>query len=163
MPEFLKLTPVQDALQILLSQMNVQVTSEKVATLNSLGRVTTRPINSPLPLPPFPRATVDGYAVRAADTFGASESLPAYLRVIGEILMGASPFFDINAGEAGLIHTGGMLPESCNAVVMVEYTQAVRSETVECLRSGAVGVNIIAVERMKTGQEVIPLGAYSPG
>ena len=74
MPEFLKLTPVQDALQILLSQMNVQVTSEKVATLDSLGRVTTGAINSPLPLPPFPRATVDGYAVRAADTFGASES-----------------------------------------------------------------------------------------
>jgi len=159
MPEFLKLTPVPDALQILLSQMNAQVTSEGVATLNSLGRVTTRPINSPLPLPPFPRATVDGYAVRAADTFGASESLPAYLRVIGEVLMGTSPGFDINPGEAGLIHTGGMLPESCNAVVMVEYTQAVSSDTVEILRSVAVGENIIAVgEDVKNGQEVIPAG-----
>lgn len=159
MPEFLQLIPVEQALQILLSQLEVKIVSERVPTLTSLGRVTTAPINSPLSLPSFPRSTVDGYAVRAADTFGASESLPAYLRVIGEILMGSSSGFDINPGEAGLIHTGGMLPESSNAVVMLEYTQPVGSDTVEILRSVAVGENIIKVgEDVKTGEEVIPKG-----
>src|SRR4030066_2586207 len=139
MPEFLKLIPVQQALQILLSQVQIKILPERIATLNALGRVTAESICSPLPLPSFPRSTVDGYAVRASDTFGASESLPAYLRVIGEISMGSSPGFDISQGETGLIHTGGMLPESCNAVVMVEYTQQVGADTVEILRPGAGG------------------------
>ena len=160
MPEFLKLIPVQQALQILLSQIQVNVIPERVKTLTALGRVTAESVNSSLPLPPFPRSTVDGYAVRAADTFGASESLPAYLRVIGEIMMGSSPDFALNPGETGLIHTGGMLPESSNAVVMVEYTQQVSGDTVEILRSVAVGENIIKVgEDVQAGQEVIPSGA----
>lgn len=159
MPEFLKLTPTYQALQILLSQMEVNVIPERIQTINALGRVTVESIRSPIALPSFPRSTVDGYAVRAADTFGASESLPAYLRVIGEILMGSSPGFDISSGETGLIHTGGMLPESSNAVVMIEYTQPVGVDTVEILRSVAVGENIIKVgEDVQIGQEVIPSG-----
>ena len=159
MPEFLKLIPVQQALQILLSHMDVKVKGESTETINSFGRVTTASICSPLPLPAFPRATVDGYAVRAADTFGASESLPAYLHLIGEVQMGSSPGFDINRGEIGLIHTGGMLPESCDAVVMIEYTQQVGADTVEILRSAAVGENIIKVgEDVQIGEEVIPAG-----
>ena len=159
MPEFLKLTPVQQALQVLTSKLQVKVISERVATIDALGRVTAESIYTPLPLPPFPRSTVDGYAVRATDTFGASESLPAYLRVIGEILMGAPPGFDINPGEAGLIHTGGMLPESCNAVVMIEYTQPVGLDTVEILRPVAVGENIINIgEDVQIGDQVISSG-----
>jgi len=159
MPEFLKLIPVEQALQILLSQLYVKVIAERIATINSRGRVTAEPICTPLPLPSFPRSTVDGYAVRAEDTFGASESLPVYLQVIGEILMGSSPGFTINPGEAGLIHTGGMLPETCNAVVMIEYTQPVGGEVVEILRPVAVGENIIKVgEDIRVGEEVIPQG-----
>ena len=159
MPEFLKLIPVQQALQILLSQIQVKILPERVATLYSLGRVTAESTYSPLHLPSFPRSTVDGYAVRATDTFGASESLPAYLKVIGEILMGSSPGFDINPGETGLIHTGGMLPESSNAVVMIEYTQSVGGDTVEILRPVAVGENIIKIgEDVHVGEEVIASG-----
>jgi molybdopterin molybdotransferase len=159
MPEFLKLTPIQTALDTLLSHLTVNATPECVLSANALGRVTTHAICSPLPLPPFPRSTVDGYAVRAADTFGASDSLPAYLRLVGEIHMGSAPTFDINPGEAGLIHTGGMLPASCDAVVMIEYTQEVGADTVEILRSVAVGENIIKVgEDVQLGEEVIPAG-----
>ena len=79
--------------------------------------------------------------------------------MIGEVLMGNTPGFDINPGETGLIHTGGMLPESSNAVVMIEYTQAVGADTVEILRSVAVGENIIKVgEDVQTGEEVISSG-----
>jgi molybdopterin molybdotransferase len=159
MPEFLKLIPIQQALQILLSNLERKVTSERVPTIEALARVTAAPIQSPIPLPSFPRSTVDGYAVRAADTFGASESLPAYLRLNGEILMGSAPGFDINPGEAGSIHTGGMLPNSSDAVVMLEYTQSVGPDTVEILRPVAVGENIIRVgEDVRVGEEVIPPG-----
>lgn len=159
MPEFLKLIPVQQALQILLSHLHVSVSRERVETINALGRVTAEAICSPIPLPQFPRSTVDGYAVRAADTFGASENLPAYLRVIGEVHMGSSPGFDINQGETGVIHTGGMLPDSCDAVVMIEYTQQVGADTIEVLRPAAVGENIIKVgEDVVTGEEVIQAG-----
>jgi molybdopterin molybdotransferase len=159
MPEFLKLTPVQPALQILLNQMHVSVKTERISAIDALGRVTAKSVHTPLPLPPFPRSTVDGYAVRAEDTFGASESLPAYLRLIGEILMGSSPGFDINPGEVGLIHTGGMLPASCTAVVMLEYTQKVGEDTVEVLRPVALGENIINVgEDVLIGEDVISTG-----
>jgi molybdopterin molybdotransferase len=159
MPEFLKLIAVQQALQILLSQMQVTVSRERVQTINALGRVTAEAICSPISLPQFPRSTVDGYAVRAADTFGVSESLPTYLRVIGEVHMGSAAGFDINPGETGVIHTGGMLPDSCNAVVMVEYTQQVGADTVEILHSVAVGENIINVgEDVQTGEEVVASG-----
>lgn len=159
MPEFLKLIPRQQALQILLSHIEAKVIIERVPTISALGRVTATTVNSPIPLPTFPRSTVDGYAVRASDTFGASESLPAYLRLIGEVRMGSSPEFDINQGEAGLIHTGGMLPEAANAVVMLEYTQAVGVDTIEILRPVAVGENIIKVgEDVKSGEEILQRG-----
>ncbi len=159
MPEFLKLIPIPQALQILLSNLDVKVNPEKVKTIDALGRVTASSIYSPIPMPPFPRSTVDGYAVRAADTFGASEILPAYLSLIGEIHMGSSPEFDINRGEAGLIHTGGMLPNSADAVVMLEYTQAVGADTVEIMRPVAISENIIKVgEDVRLGEEVISAG-----
>jgi len=159
MPEFLKLIPTQQAIQILLSHVEVKVTAEKVRTIDALGRVTVDHIHSPIPLPTFPRSTVDGYAVRASDTFGASETLPAYFRVNGEIQMGSAPGFDISMGEAGLIHTGGMLPDSSDAVVMLEYTQTVGTDTVEILRPVAVGENMIKIgEDVQSGEEVIQPG-----
>lgn len=159
MPEFLKLIPIQQAQQILFSHMEVSISKERVKTIDALGRVTAEAINSPIPLPPFARSTVDGYAVIAADTFGASESLPAYLRLVGEIHMGSTPEFDVHQGETGVIHTGGMLPKSCDSVVMMEYTQTVGQETIEILRSAATGENIIKLgEDVQTGEEVIRPG-----
>ncbi len=160
MPEFLKLTPVDLAREILLAQVEANVIPECVPALEALGRVTYIPICSPISMPPFPRSTVDGYAVRAADTYGASDSLPAYLKMSGEVLMGKPPDFDIKPGEAGLIHTGGMLPASSDAVVMIEYTQSVGTEMVEILHSVAVGENTIKLgEDVMEGEEVIPAGS----
>jgi molybdopterin molybdotransferase len=159
MPEFLKLIPTQEALQILLSHVEANIVHEQIKTDVALGRVTAQAIASPISMPQFPRSTVDGYAVRAADTFGASESLPAYLKVVGEVQMGSTVDFDISQGETALIHTGGMLPNSCNAVVMIENTQSVATDTVEILRSVAMGENIIKVgEDVLAGEEVIQPG-----
>lgn len=172
-PEFLTLLPPPDALARLLENLPATPLAEEIPTSDALGRVAFAPILAPHPLPEFPRSTVDGYAVRAADTYGAGESLPAYLNLIGEVPMGGAPTFSIRPTECALIHTGGMLPEGANAVVMVEHTQEIQQTNqqaskpttssyveIEIHRAVAVGDNVIkAGEDVKTGEEVIPAGA----
>ena len=159
MPEFLELLPPEQALQTLLDNLPVQIEPEEVQGEDALGRVTAGDVLAPHPLPTFARSTVDGYAVRAADTHGASESLPAYLEIAGEVPMGAAPDFSIAAGQCALIHTGGMLPGGADAVVMVEHTQSVRADEVEVLRAVAAGENVLKVgEDVAEGEQVIPAG-----
>lgn len=159
MPEFLQLLPPEEARQRWLPHLSHRLPSETVPTAQALGRVTAEPITAPHPMPPFPRSSVDGFAVRAADTYGASESLPAYLAVVGEVPMGAAAPFRVGPGQAALIHTGGMLPEGADAVVMVEYTQQAREGEVEILRPVAVGDNILALgEDIAQGDLVLPPG-----
>lgn len=160
MPEFLNLLPPPDALRVLLSHISQMTQAEEIDTSVSLGRVTALPIIAPYPLPSFPRSTVDGYAVRSADTFGANDSLPAYLAVVGEVPMGAAAEMTLAVGECALIHTGGMLPAMADAVVMVEHTQSARPGEIEVLRSAAPGENVLKVgEDVATGDEVVPAGA----
>ena len=126
MPEFLRLSPPTEALQTLLRALPDRLpASENLKTVYTLGRVLAADVRAPHPLPEFPRSTVDGYAVRARDTFGASESLPGYLTLVGEVPMGDAPSFTLTSGACALIHTGGMLPEGADAMVMLEYTQTI--------------------------------------
>lgn len=159
MPEFLTLTPPQPALKRLLENLRVSQYVESVKLAYALGRVTAEPVVSTGPLPPFPRSTVDGFAVKASDTYGASESLPAYLKLAGEVPMGAPALIRLERGTTISIHTGGMLPEGADAVVMLEYTQ-VASGIVEILRPVAVGENVIQVgEDVRPSEIVIPAGS----
>jgi len=159
MPEFLTLTPPREALALWLSHLSKEIETEEVATEHALGRVTRAAVYAPHPLPAFDRSAVDGYAVRAADTFGASDSLPAYLTLVGEVLMGEAPSFSLSPTQCAIVHTGGMLPEGADAVVMLEHTQVVRSGEIEVLRAVAVGENILkAGEEVRQGEEVIPAG-----
>ncbi len=157
MPEFLELVPPPQALARLMDHIHSIPSPELVDTDVALGRVTAAAVVAPHPLPAFPRSTVDGYAVRAADTHGASDALPAYLQVVGEILMGVPAAMELRKGQCALIHTGGMLPAGADAVVMVEHTQSVRQGEVEILRSLAEAENVIKVgEDVLEGQEVLP-------
>jgi molybdopterin molybdotransferase len=159
MTEFLTLLPPNDALTKFLSHLVVSPKPQLVSTQSALGRVTMSAVLAPHPLPEFSRSTVDGFVVRAADTYGAGESLPAYLHLIGEVPMGGSPDFEVEADQCGLIHTGGMIPVGADAVVMVEYTQESRPGEIEILRPVAVGENIVAIgEDVQVGSEVIPGG-----
>ena len=168
MPEFLTLLPPDDARTLLLSHLSQpKIDSESIAVTSSLGRFTASDIFAPHPLPDFPRTTVDGYAVRARDTFGASDSLPAYLTLVGEVPMGDAPAFEIGAGHCALIHTGGMLPKGADSVVMLEYTQttgmsrsrSAPTEEIEIFKSVADGENLIRIgEDVAQGQLVIPKG-----
>lgn len=100
-------------------------------------------IYAPEALPPFSRSTVDGYAVRAKDTFGVSETTPGFLNVTGEVMMGDVASRETKAGEAVWIPTGGMLPGGADAVVMVEYTEDVGGGLITVHRPVSVGENLI--------------------
>ncbi len=159
MPEFLKLTNPEEALNTFLDSVPGSSASERVRTERSLGRVLLNDVVAPTALPPFARTTVDGFAVRASDTFGASAGQPAYLTVVGEVLMGTDSELQVEQGTAILIHTGGMLPEGADAVVMVEDTQSVTDVELEVLKPVAGGQNVLQMgEDVQPGEVVIQGG-----
>jgi molybdopterin molybdotransferase len=156
MPEFLTLLPPDESRRLVLSHLARSITeAEEIDVAAALRRVLAEDIRAAHPLPDFHRSTVDGYAVRAGDTHGASDSLPAYLTLIGEVPMGDSPAFEVGTGHCALIHTGGMLPWGANAVVMLEYTQFAQKNEIEIFRSVADGENLIHIgEDVAQGQVV---------
>ncbi len=134
--------------------------SEDLPLEQAVGRVLCEDVVSSEDLPPFGRSTMDGFAVRAADTFGASESQPALFDVVGEVAMGTSPEgICLRPGQAARIWTGGELPEGSDAVVMVEYTDAIDSNTIEVFRSVSPLENIIEQgEDVRACQAVLKQG-----
>jgi molybdopterin molybdotransferase len=161
MPEFLDLLPPKTALVRFLEHIHRLSEFDRIDTKLAGGRVIRNDHHAPHPLPSFARSTVDGYVVYASDTHGASESLPVYLKLVGEISMGSIPNFSLSSGQCGLIHTGGMLPEGADAVVMLENTQIAKPGEIEVLHSVAVGDNVIKVgEDVQKGEVVIPDGRF---
>src|SRR4051812_33994910 len=132
---------------------------EAVALDAAAGRVPAAPVRAPHDLPGFARSTVDGYAVRAADTFGASEGLPTYLEVAGAVTMGTAPDVAVAPGGALAIPTGGVLPPGADAVVMVEHTQEAMPGAIEVVRPAAPGDGMVrADEDAAAGAELVPAG-----
>jgi molybdopterin molybdotransferase len=122
MAEFLKLRTAEEAWEIFQGAFSPRVVAESCRVEEALDRVLARDATAPHSLPTFVRSTVDGYALQAADTHGATQGLPAYLDVVAEVPMGALAGFVVEAGQAALVHTGGMVPEGADAVVMLEHT-----------------------------------------
>jgi molybdopterin molybdotransferase len=115
-------------------------TTETVPLLHAAGRVLAETITADRDIPPFPRSTRDGYAVRAADL----AKLPATLKVIGEIKAGPQQLpSTLNPGQAFAIMTGAPVPQGADAIVMVEYTSQ-KADSVEITKSVAPGENIVA-------------------
>jgi len=135
------------------------VGSEALRVADALGRVLAQDLSAPGDLPDFHRANMDGYAVRAADTFGASASIPAYLEVVGSVDMGKAPTRAVRKGEAMRIATGGMLPPGTDAVVMIEYTEEPGDGNVEVHRGAAPWENVLRIgEDIHKGDPVFPRG-----
>ena len=151
--------------------------SEIIEIESALGRVLATDVHSPVDLPDFNRSIMDGFAVRARDTFGASASLPAYLKITGEVLMGETTTLKISTGEAIKIATGGMLPANADAVVMVEDTDYEMTEhknsqptspcdidsqddiLIEVTRAVAPGDNIVRIgEDVRKSQRILQKG-----
>jgi molybdopterin molybdotransferase len=132
---------------------------ETVPLNDALRRVTAAPVTAPHPLPGFARSTVDGYAVRAADTYGVSDGLPGYLDVTGAVAMGTSPAVAVRPGTAVAMPTGGAIPPGADAVVMIEYTAQAMPGTIEVVRPVAPGEGIVRADEDATaGQEIVAAG-----
>lgn len=155
--EFFRLKTRQEVLA--LYPRFAPVDAEEVELTEALERVLAEDLAAPEDLPPFPRATMDGYAVRAEDTFGASPGLPQYLELQGEIPMGRVPTKAVSPGGAWRMPTGGMLPEGANAVVMVEYTKELPDGTLEVRRPVAPGENLLQPgEDVRAGEVLFTAG-----
>lgn len=125
---------------------------------HALGRIAAERVDAPEALPAFARSTMDGFAVRAAETYGASDSAPAYLRLAGEVAMGRVARDPLEVGTAQRIHTGAMLPPLADAVVIVEDT-TLRGSELEVLRAVAPGDNAVAVgEDVGAGEPIVCAG-----
>lgn len=150
----------EEALKALDGQLVIPpLAVEELPLSNILSRVLARDILSPFDQPAFDRSTMDGYAVRSADTFGAAESRPALLAVVGDILMGTMPDRAIGKGECMKIATGGALPEGADAVVMFEQTQPVDERTIEVVKAVAPEENVSKTgDDMKKGDAVFAKG-----
>ena len=187
MPEFFNVLPPDEARALLFRRLTAVLPTETIPTQQANGRVTGTAVTAPHALPQFRRSTMDGYAVRAADTFGASESLPAFMQVVGEVPMGQAANVALGVGQAAIVHTGGMIPDSADAVVQIEQTQLVSGDQlaaignrlsvaseepsvsalqspefpfeIEVLKSVAVGQNVLQVgEDVQLGAEILPAG-----
>ncbi len=122
-----------------------QVLSESMPLLEANSRVLAEDVIAGENLPEFKRAVMDGYAVQAASTYGASEGNPAYLAIKGSIDMGRRPTVDIGTGEAARISTGGMLPKGADSVVMLEHASSLDNAAIEVYRSVAPGQHVMEI------------------
>ena len=135
--------------------------AETVDTRKAFSRILADDVTAPRDMPGFRRATMDGFAVNASATFGASESTPAWLEIQGTVLMGQVPDFELPPGKAAHISTGGMLPKGADAVVMVEHTQTIDDTSVEIYKSVAPLQHVIDTsEDFASGDVVLAAGTF---
>lgn len=139
--EFKKLVPYREALKLLLDDINEIEDTEKVPLREAVGRVLAEDIVTEFDIPPFDRAAVDGYAIRAEDTFQAREYNPIELTVIEEVPAGNVAKEEVTTGKAIKVLTGTRIPKGANAVIMQEMVKR-EGDKIYVLRPVAPGQNI---------------------
>lgn len=157
---FFNTLSLSEALDISLSNVNPLQASEHIHVTQSLGRILSTSVVSSENLPGFDRSSMDGYAVLAEDTYGASDANPKELKLVGRIDMGqdASVLPALQNGEAIGISTGGMLPPGADAIVIIEETE-LEGDQLIVLKPAAPGTAVIrADEDFKQGEQILPVG-----
>ena len=132
----------EEVLALIETEFAPAAGTEFVSLASAMGRVLAEDIAATEYVPDFDRSTVDGYAVRARDTFGCSDAIPAILPLQGEVLMGEGADFDLNAEECVAVPTGGAVPRGADSVVMIEYTEDYGGE-IGISKPAAPGQNMI--------------------
>lgn len=153
MSRFLTVVPVDEAVRA-ASGLARTVGTETVPLEEAAGRVLARDVSAETDLPGFARSTVDGYAVRAGETVGASDALPSVFRMKGRVAMGAGAGFTLGPGECAYVPTGGEVPAGVDAVAMVEYAEALGDEVL-IGRPVAVGENMVLPDEDFAAGEVV--------
>lgn len=153
------LISVEKAQEILTNRLQCILANEIVSLEEALDRITAADIIATEDLPNHPRSTMDGYAVIAADTFGASESTPCYLNIQGEVLMGQKPEGTLTRGNCFHIATGGLIPQGADSVVMFEHTVPVDNKLIEIVKGVGQGANVIGKgDDIKNESLALPAG-----
>ncbi len=156
---FKSLVPVEEALERFFRYVP-SMPAEEVPLEKALGRVLADDIRSPIDIPPFHRAAFDGYAVKSKDTFGASQSNPITLKVIGTLRPGDDKSYTLGEMEAVEIATGAYLPEGADAVIPLEYTKKM-DQFVEIIRQVSPGANVDRKgSDVRVGDLVLRAGTY---
>ena len=132
----------EEVLALIENEFAPVAQTELVSLSCAMGRVLAEDIAATEYVPDFDRSTVDGYAVRARDTFGCSDAIPAILPLQGEVLMGEGAEFDLNMEECVAVPTGGAVPRGADSVVMIEYTEDYGGE-IGISKPAAPGQNMI--------------------
>ena len=133
----------EEVLRLIEKEFKPLGRNESVPLAEALGRVLAEDIKAEEYVPDFDRSTVDGYACRAADTFGCSDAVPAILNLVGEVKMGEGAEILVPRDSCVCVPTGGAIPAGCDCAVMIEYTEDYGDGTVGILKSGAPGMNLI--------------------
>lgn len=133
----------EEVLDLIKNEFAPVAKAEIVSLASAMGRVLAEDIMAEEYVPDFNRSTVDGYAVRARDTFGCTEAIPAIVPLQGEVLMGQGAAFVLSSGCCAAVPTGGAVPEGADSVVMLEYTEDYGDGTIGILKSAAPGQNMI--------------------
>ena len=149
----------EEVLRLIEKEFKPLGQTESVPLSAALGRVLAEPITAQEYVPDFDRSTVDGYACRAADTFGCSDAIPAILNLAGEVLMGQGADFALSRDSCVYVPTGGAIPKGADCAVMIEYTEDYGDGTVGIMKPGAPGMNLIfRGDDVFPGKEILPAG-----
>lgn len=132
---------------------------EEISILEATDRILGENIIAKENVPEFNRSTVDGYAVKSSDTHGASESIPSFLTLLGEVRMGEKAGIKISSGEAVYVPTGGMIPEGADSVMMIEYAEKLDDSTLMVYKPVSVGENVTLIgDDIKVNDKVLEKG-----
>lgn len=149
----------EEAVRIILEKIPEAADVETVGLPDALDKVVAEDILSPEDLPAYARSTVDGFAVRASDTYGCSEALPAMVAYAGKVLMGEDEKRVLPKGSCMQVPTGGQVPEGADAVVMVEHSEDLGDEFRYMLKPVAPGENVNAKgDDIAVGGVAVPKG-----
>ena len=156
--EFFKVKTVEETISLIDEKIN-KIDSTVILPLEqALHYVLAQPVLAAENVPGFDRSTVDGYAVRARDTFGSSETMPGFLNIVGEVKMGEQASKQVERGQAIYVPTGGMIPPGSDGVIMIEHCEDMDG-LLNTYKQLAPGENIItAGEDIKTGEILLTEG-----
>ncbi|MEM1587864.1 MAG: molybdopterin molybdotransferase MoeA [Candidatus Bathyarchaeia archaeon] len=156
---FKKTEKASEALHKLKTYVNFEPSVEEVLLEEAYGRVLAEDVISKIDVPSFDKSAMDGYAVIAEDTYGASIFNPISLRIIGKNLIGEEPKFCLNHGEAVEVSTGAPIPKNANAVVLLEWTKKISDELIEVYHPIHPWENVTRVgDDLKQGEVILKRG-----
>lgn len=158
--ELLNVDTLEEAREKLLkSSEKITMKTEYVYISHATGRVLAENITATSAVPGFRKSTIDGYAVKARDTQGITDSIPGFFQITGEVKIGTPAVKRLKSGECMYVPTGGMIPDGADAVVMIEYAENLTNEQVALYDSVSPGRNIISEgEDIKKGEILLKAG-----